>query len=446
MIYLSIAANHTRLLKSNGWPEGMSGDPKLTDERLRNWLNGDQPSRERLCRAVMAMDPQYQRVEPRRPEGGPDGGRDIQAVDTNFRPIWGAVGFRNSVSDSSDDRRVISKKCRDDIDAALTEFGQLKAFAFFTNVDLRPSEIEALRQYANAKAITHIDIYWRERIGRALDSVEGLGLRFQYLKIPLSEAEQISFFGRFGSQIESLITTNQERLETRLAGIEFGIATTYPFRSLELTVDLQEAVTLSDLADASILIEMSLPNRDMLFVHIESVTEDHVKPPKTNAKCWLWSDPDSSVGGGQSRVNLGRLRFHVSCSVRVTDRQGMPITFGSLEGCPMSIYLTKPMAACARQLELLLNDFVSHKVVVQSSESPSRRSWWDKGLPEELKNLDWYSISLLGGAAWTRRIALQRKHLRIVRSEGSTIELKESTLLGSHEFVDRTYPQDKTDG
>ena len=112
----------------------------------------------------------------------------------------------------------------------------------------------------------------------------------------------------------------------------------------------------------------------------------------------------------------------------------------------MSIYLTKPMAACARQLELLLNDFVSHKVVVQSSESPSRRSWWDKGLPEELKNLDWYSISLLGGAAWTRRIALQRKHLRIVRSEGSTIELKESTLLGSHEFVDRTYPQDKTDG
>lgn len=424
----------------------MIGDPKLTDERLRSWLNGDQPSRERLCRAVMAMDPQYQHVEPRRPEGGPDGARDIQAIDTNFRPVWGAVGFRNSVSDSADDRRVISKKFRDDLDAALAEFSQLKSFAFFTNVDLRPSEIKTLREHANSKGITHIDIYWRERIGRALDSVEGLGLRFQYLKIPLSEPEQISFFGRFGNQIESLITTNQERLETRLDGIEFGIATTYPFRSIELTVDLNEAVNVNDLADAAVLIEMALPNRDMLFVHIETAIDDHDKPPKTNAKCWLWSSPDSFVGSGQSTVNLKLLRFHVSCSVHLTDRQGMPITFGSLEGCPMSIYLTKPMVSCSRQLELLLNDFVSHKVVVQGSESPSCRSWWDKGLPEKFKNLDWYSISLVGGAAWSRRIALKRKHLRIVKSTESTIQLNESTLLGSHEFVNRADPQSKTNG
>ncbi len=413
----------------------MTGDPKLTDERLRSWLNGDQPSRERLCRAVMAMDVQYHQVEPRRPEGGPDGARDIQAIDVHSRPVWGAVGFRNSVSDSTEDRRVIQKKFRDDLDAAVAEFSQLKSFVFFTNVDLRPSETETLRQYANSKGITHTDIYWRERIGRTLDSVEGLGLRFQYLKIPLSEAEQISFFGRFGSQIESLITKNQERLEARLDGIEFGIATTYPFRSLELIVDLNATVAAPDLANASVLIEMSLPNRDMLFMHTETAMEDNAKSPQTKAKCWLWSDPENSVGGGQSTVNMGLRRFHVSSSVRVTDRQGMPITLGSLEGCPMSIYLTRPMASCSKRLELLLNDFVSHKVVVQCSESPCCRSWWDKGLPKELKKLDWYSVSLVGGSAWSRRIALKRKQLRVVRTEGATIELNETMLLGSHEFI-----------
>lgn len=413
----------------------MSSDPKLTDERLRSWLNGDQPSRERLCRAIMAMDAQYHDVEPRRPEGGPDGSRDIQAVDTNSRPVWGAVGFRNSVSDSDEDRRVISKKCRDDVDAALKEYGQLKAFVFFTNVDLRPSDIEALRQYANKKGITHIDFYWRERIGRALDSVEGLGLRFQYLKIPLSEPEQISFFGRFGNQIESLITTSHERLETRLDEIEFGIATTYPFRGIELTIDLEETVAVSDLSSAAVLIEMSLPNRDMLFVHVATTIDDLSQQMATAAKCWLWSAPEIAVGGGRSSANLPLLRYHVSCSVHLTDRHGMPMSFGSLEGCPMSIYLNKPMVACAKRLELLLNDFVAHKIAVQCLESPSRRSWWDKGLPQELKAIEWYSIALVGGAAWSRRIALKRRHLRVIQCEGPTIELNDSTLLGSHEFI-----------
>jgi hypothetical protein len=54
-------------------------EARLTDERLRSWLNADQASRERMCCAILACDRKYRDVAPQRPEGGPDGGSDLQA-------------------------------------------------------------------------------------------------------------------------------------------------------------------------------------------------------------------------------------------------------------------------------------------------------------------------------------------------------------------------------
>jgi len=51
-----------------------------TDERLKNYLDTNQLRREQLCLAVMAIDRRFSDVRPRHPRGGPDGGRDIEAV------------------------------------------------------------------------------------------------------------------------------------------------------------------------------------------------------------------------------------------------------------------------------------------------------------------------------------------------------------------------------
>lgn len=193
---------------------------RQTDERLRHWLNSNQPSRERLCMAILALDRNYSDIKPRRPEGGPDGSRDIEC---NRGPdlCFGAVGFINNVSDSPKDKREIKRKFVDDLDAALKQNKDLKAFAFFTNVDLTPGEIEELKQSAEAKGISFVDVYWRERIRHALDSPEGLAIRYQYLSIPLSDAEQASFFSRFGKDLEKLVTGGFERLEKKIDLTEF---------------------------------------------------------------------------------------------------------------------------------------------------------------------------------------------------------------------------------
>ncbi len=76
--------------------------PTDTDIRLRSALDTNQRDWEQMCRAVLALDARYSEVRPRHPHGGPDGGRDIEAVLDGNRSAYGAVGFINSANDSSE--------------------------------------------------------------------------------------------------------------------------------------------------------------------------------------------------------------------------------------------------------------------------------------------------------------------------------------------------------
>lgn len=62
--------------------------PQLTEERLRTWIVSQVDS-ERMCLGILALDSRFSNVKPRRPKGGPDGGRDIEAVFDNRETVWG---------------------------------------------------------------------------------------------------------------------------------------------------------------------------------------------------------------------------------------------------------------------------------------------------------------------------------------------------------------------
>jgi len=108
----------------------------------------DQSAQERLCIGILSLDARFADVKPRRPLGGPDGARDIEAVFQNQGKVWGAVGFRKNVRDDTKDKRWVKKKFKDDVDAAKKENPLLWGFVFFTNVDLTPEEETKLQQYA----------------------------------------------------------------------------------------------------------------------------------------------------------------------------------------------------------------------------------------------------------------------------------------------------------
>lgn len=195
--------------------------PFLTDERLKSYLDTNQLAREQLCLAVLAGQPRYSDVRPRHPRGGPDGGRDIEARYQGSLRAFGAVGFFNQANDSAEQKRRVKEKFRDDLEVALTADPKPEVFVFFTNVSLTVGEKEELIGLARAADISYSEIFDRERIRIALDDVNGLATRFQYLGIPLSEAEQASFFSRWGDDIQSVISTGFQRVERTLERLLF---------------------------------------------------------------------------------------------------------------------------------------------------------------------------------------------------------------------------------
>ena len=50
----------------------------------------------------------------------------------------------------------------------------------------------------------------------ALDNVDGFSIKFQYLNISLSEAEQASFFAKWGDDIQSIISTGFQKIDNTL--------------------------------------------------------------------------------------------------------------------------------------------------------------------------------------------------------------------------------------
>lgn len=177
--------------------------------------------REQLCLAVLAIDRRFSDVRPRHPRGGPDEGRDIEASFEGGKTVYAAVGFMNQANDSNEQKRRVRKKFADDLANSLSSEAKPQVFVFFTNINLTATEKDNLTADARAKGLLHGEIFDRERIRIALDGVDGLAIRFQYLDIPLSEAEQASFFARWGGDIQSVISTGFQRVEETLDRLLF---------------------------------------------------------------------------------------------------------------------------------------------------------------------------------------------------------------------------------
>lgn len=214
--------------------------PYQTDERIKGYLDTNQLHREQMCRAILAIDQRYTDVHPRHPRGGPDGGRDIEALYRNDQIVFGAVGFVNQANDSSEQKRDIRVKFNSDLNSALSSKNDLKAFVFFTNISLTIGEKESLMNLARNNNVIHCDIFDRERIRILLDSPDGFSIRFQYLSIPLSEAEQASFFARWGDDIQQIISNGFKNIEKGINRLLFLQESIDPLHHFTISFELDK--------------------------------------------------------------------------------------------------------------------------------------------------------------------------------------------------------------
>jgi hypothetical protein len=209
-----------------------------TDQRLKNYLDTNQLSREQMCLAVLSIDKRFSDLLPRHPRGGPDGARDIEGKFNGFQRVFGAVGFVNQASDSSENKTAVSRKFSEDLTNALEQDLKPEVFVFLTNVNLTIGEKEDLVIEAKSKGLAHAEIFDRERLRIALDAADGFSIRYQYLNIPLSEAEQATFFARWGDDIQNLISNEFGSIQRTLYRIQFLQEATLPLEHLTILLKL----------------------------------------------------------------------------------------------------------------------------------------------------------------------------------------------------------------
>jgi hypothetical protein len=337
---------------------------RLTEERLRTWIMS-QDDRERMCIGILALDARFSNIKPRRPKGGPDGGRDIEAVFDNREVVWGGVGFRANVNDSGEDKKWVENKFRADIDSAKAKNSELWGFVFFTNVDLTPAELSKLEQYARSKGLSFIEIFYRERLRIELDRPRGLSLRYQYLGINLSEAEQAAFFAEYGSQIESHLHKGFGAIDERLKRIEFFHDCSKPLMGGSFVLTLKQECTPEDLGHFRFMAEILNmhepdPHPGLWIAGRDAYNVWHSKESSQKligVKSLVWSrNPDEDIQNtifGTSAITADQLDAggHLH-------KRGPYKTLGDLDQRHMSIYVTKPLFDLTAGIFVIANDYI----------------------------------------------------------------------------------------
>jgi hypothetical protein len=139
------------------------------------------------------------------------------------------------------------KKFKDDLRRALDNAGEFGVFAFFTNVRLTVGTRQHLIELGKAAGAVAAEVFDRENLRVALDSPEGLAARYQFLQIPLTDAEQASFFSRWGADLETLVTRSFAVVEDRLRRLEFMQEKNQPLANLGFHLVLKDSVSIAQL-------------------------------------------------------------------------------------------------------------------------------------------------------------------------------------------------------
>lgn len=161
----------------------MSRIGNKTERELMFWRSGQLGS-ERLAAQILLADG-YLDVNPIHPHGGPDGGKDIicKKNDMEYRV---AVYFSGYPVDFTN---VQSKFLGDLVKIAKSN---AEVMIFFTNNRISEGERHVLLKEAKSKDLDLI-IYHIETIRSRLDNPICYGIREEYLGIPMSLSELISY-------------------------------------------------------------------------------------------------------------------------------------------------------------------------------------------------------------------------------------------------------------
>lgn len=218
-----------------------------TELRLSYWRDGSTQA-ERLAAVVLRLSG-YEQIDPQSPLGGPDGKKDLLCEKGGL--VWvGAVYFPNTPVGFAS----IKKKYSSDLSGSPT---QTRGFVFITNQTLTPGQRKSLNALAQATG-KEGEIIHLQQLVTLLDSPIGYGSRLQFLKIPMSIEEQLSWSVDSDSQTAKALATHSRELLALRASIErLNTDQEQILRTLTLGAPTPDLISVSSFTKTDILSAVS---------------------------------------------------------------------------------------------------------------------------------------------------------------------------------------------
>jgi fido (protein-threonine AMPylation protein) len=179
-----------------------------TESALRDWRYG-QTQAERLVAALLHLEG-FDAVDPQHPLGGPDGLKDVLCRKDGFS--WVAAAYFPTTPATL---AAIKSKFTGDFAGVVANNAQ--AFAFFVNQPLTVGEREQIRALAGQ---TRTELYHLERIRSLLDAPKGCGIRLEYLRIPMTEAEQWAFWSSMNQDVVRRLVDHEARRDAQIRSLD----------------------------------------------------------------------------------------------------------------------------------------------------------------------------------------------------------------------------------
>ena len=377
--------------------------PQATDETLRYRPDSNE-QRERLCAAVLSLDKRFSRISLRQPKGGPDQGRDIEAVFEDRSLVFGAVSFKNSADDSVQQRREIRSKFKNDLHLALKNKPDLDVFVFFTNVAMTTGDREELEKTL-VSARPRIEIFHRERLRLALDAPSGFAYRQQYLEILMSDAEQLAFFSEFGNALQSVVTERFTDVARSLQRIEFLSDKTSPLSWLQGIITLGESCSPAVLGAFRVLIEFRRRGSRTEEPRFSIAAEDTVWP---DGQGWRhgWR---LYVGTRDKPMYDLRTPFQTTTVDQILVGCGLgpdPTipTLGALDQCEVDVFMNEALAQNLKDIRLIANIYEIERLEKENvySQPVDGPPWWPNNptwpdLAPSAKEFSWLELTRATG-------------------------------------------------
>ena len=201
-----------------------------TESVLREWRYG-QTQAERLVAAILHLE-SFEAIDPQHPLGGPDGLKDVRCRKDGL--LWiAAAHFPLTHPDFGRIRAKFSD------DFAGVQSNNAQAFAFFVNQPLTIGERQELLGLAGT---TPAEIYHVERIRAILDAPKGCGIRLEYLRIPMTEEEQWSFWSSMNQDVIRRLVDHEKRRDLQFQAMD---------QKLEVILERTNAIGLAVMAQPS---------------------------------------------------------------------------------------------------------------------------------------------------------------------------------------------------